>query len=71
VINAGIRGALGPNENGRSIEKRSCVIKGISMDQHVIHVYKVLDVDHTLHCRVLEESILDNLDRPDILSDDN
>ena len=41
------------------------------MDQHVLHVYKVFDVDHALHSRVLEESILDDLDRPDILSDDN
>jgi hypothetical protein len=71
VINASLRGVLGPDENGRSIEKGSCVIEGVSMDQHVIHVCKVLDVDHTLHCRVLEESILNNLDRPDILSDDN
>ena len=41
------------------------------MDQQVLHVYKVLDVDHALHSRVLEESILDDLNRPDILSDHN
>ena len=39
------------------------------MDQHVLHTYKVLDVDHALHSRVLVESVLDDLDRPDILSD--
>jgi hypothetical protein len=41
------------------------------MDKHVIHVFKVLDVDNALHSRVLEEGILDDLDRPDIFSDYN
>jgi hypothetical protein len=34
------------------------------MNQHVIHVLKVLDVDQTLHSRVLVEVILHDLDRP-------
>ena len=62
---------LGPDENSRGIEEGSCVIEGVSMDKHVIHVFKVLDVDNALHSRVLEEGILDDLDRPDIFSDYN
>ena len=41
------------------------------MYQHVIHVLKVLDEDQTLHSRVLEEVILDDLDRPVVPSDHN
>ena len=61
---------LRPDENGRGIEEGSCVIEGVSMDKHVIQLFKILDIDNTLHSRVLEEGIVDDLDRPDIFSDD-
>ena len=41
------------------------------MNQHVLHVFKVLDVDQALHRRVLVETILDDLDRPIVFSDHN
>ena len=61
-------GILRPDEDGRGIDEGCSVIEGISMNQHVIHVFKVLDVDQTLHSRVFVEIIMDDLDRPDILS---
>ena len=64
-------GILRSDENGRGIEEGCSVIEGISMNQHVIHVFKVLDVNQSLHSRVLEEFIINDLDRPDVLSDHN